>query len=173
MGCPASGSPPHVRGKAVRTTPGQPPAGKSISCSIPAEDCQDHPRVCGEKQVKVVEHCNKRGSPPHMRGKDSLRPAVASTMGITPAHAGKSTGCCKFSSRNQDHPRMCGEKFGKWSTKGRITGSPPYVRGKEQGQVMPGFAFGITPAYAGKRPVTRPLAVSDRDHPRMCGEKYC
>ena len=66
---------------------------------------------------------------------------------------------------------MCGEKFGKWSTKGRITGSPPYVRGKEQGQVMPGFAFGITPAYAGKRPVTRPLAVSDRDHPRMCGEK--
>ena len=66
---------------------------------------------------------------------------------------------------------MCGEKFGKWSTKGRITGSPPYVRGKEQGQVMPGFAFGITPAYAGKRPVTRPLAVSDRDHPRTCGEK--
>ena len=29
----------------------------------------DHPRVCGEKQVKVVEYHNKRGSPPRMRGK--------------------------------------------------------------------------------------------------------
>lgn len=66
---------------------------------------------------------------------------------------------------------MCGEKFGKWSTKGRITGSPPYVRGKEQQLTNAADQVRITPAYAGKRQPTTRCSKSQRDHPRVCGEK--
>ena len=30
----------------------------------------------------------------------------------------------------------------------------------------------ITPAYAGKRGTGEGVALDDRDHPRLCGEKY-
>ena len=66
---------------------------------------------------------------------------------------------------------MCGEKFGKWSTKGRITGSPPYVRGKEQQLTNAADQVRITPAYAGKRRCPRFRPGKIRDHPRTCGEK--
>ena len=45
------------------------------------------------------------------------------------------------------------------------------MRGKAQGQVMAGFAFGITPAHAGKRRSIGRLSQPTRDHPRVCGEK--
>ena len=45
-----------------------------------------------------------------MRGKDSLRPAVASTIGITPAYAGKSVVSFISFHHHMDHPRVCGEK---------------------------------------------------------------
>ena len=50
---------------------------------------------------------------------------------ITPACAGKSNLISLFSLPNQDHPRMCGEKFNIKSKGGVIIGSPPHVRGKE------------------------------------------
>ena len=46
------------------------------------------------------------------------------------------------------------------------------MRGKEvlrtEGLQYPG----ITPAYAGKRPLPKLRANTARDHPRVCGEKY-
>lgn len=74
---PSVGSPPRMRGKVlpdrgrvlgVGITPAC--AGKSRIRPRTAAAFGDHPRVCGEKQVKVVEYHNKRGSPPRMRGKD-------------------------------------------------------------------------------------------------------
>ena len=123
------GSPPHVRGKAVRTTPGQPPAGKSISCSIPAEDCQDHPRVCGEKKIHEV-FLTASGSPPHVRGKavGGLGPEMP--FRITPAHAGKRW-CRRVTVlASRDHPRTCGEKEVKTIVLFCKVGSPPHMRGK-------------------------------------------
>ena len=66
---------------------------------------------------------------------------------------------------------MCGEKSEKPSSGNPTQGSPPHVRGKEQGIEGLAVFLGITPAYAGKRsPGGRPPAPS-WDHPRIRGEK--
>ena len=70
---------------------------------------------------------------------------------ITPAHAGKSSGC--------GFPQAFHH------------GSPPHTRGKASCIGQPDVPAGITPAYAGKR---RPGAYSgprSSDHPHTRGEK--
>ena len=70
------GSPPRVRGKAVRgrkrhSRGGITPAcaGKSLHKSTGLILARDHPRVCGEKSSAVVSPCPAVGSPPRVRGK--------------------------------------------------------------------------------------------------------
>ena len=46
------------------------------------------------------------------------------------------------------------------------------MRGKVSLAFALGGRFGITPAYAGKRQRLRRYPQGDRDHPRVCGEKY-
>ena len=91
------GSPPRVRGKAhvclmtvisVGITPAC--AGKSRSVQGPAGSCGDHPRVCGEKELRKVTTLMGMGSPPRVRGKEELLQFVIGHTGITPACAGKS-----------------------------------------------------------------------------------
>ena len=91
-----TGSPPHVRGKAIalgfsidvlRITPAC--AGKSgcpLSCGC---IFWDHPRMCGEKHRRWCRARQRSGSPPHVRGKvfDWLR--RNGYLRITPACAGK------------------------------------------------------------------------------------
>ena len=50
-------------------------------------------------------------------------------------------------------------------------GSPPRVRGKAPGSSRLRPAVRITPACAGKSDVVLCFPSSDRDHPRVCGEK--
>ena len=66
---------------------------------------------------------------------------------------------------------MCGEKLSTTSTDIHPAGSPPRMRGKARQQVLVQFQAGITPAYAGRRHLSRRPAVCGADHPRMCGEK--
>ena len=91
------GSPPRVRGKgsAMRTTRAGTRitpacAGKSLSCGNEPDFSGDHPRVCGEK--KSVNHSEivAWGSPPRVRGKETLDVGSIGHAGITPACAGKS-----------------------------------------------------------------------------------
>ena len=70
---------------------------------------------------------------------------------ITPACAGKSTGCQNRRQSVQDHPRMCGEKLHADVFCNNCEGSPPHVRGK---------AGACTHGQA-----------RHWDHPRVCGEK--
>ena len=51
------------------------------------------------------------GSPPPMRGKEKSLERQCSENRITPAYAGKSSAFIRSSPVNQDHPRLCGEKF--------------------------------------------------------------
>ena len=71
------GSPPHVRGKdavkrhrsgCIGITPAC--AGKRLSFLFNPARYRDHPRMCGEKRIRL--HIGKFlvGSPPHVRGKD-------------------------------------------------------------------------------------------------------
>ena len=52
------------------------------------------------------------GSPPRMRGKESLHTPTCRNTGITPAYAGKSAYKNRLFLSGRDHPRVCGEKKG-------------------------------------------------------------
>ena len=74
-----SGSPPRMRGKGQcingagklpRITPAY--AGKSPTAKQRGILRRDHPRVCGEKPLPDPERIFQLGSPPRMRGKDTI-----------------------------------------------------------------------------------------------------
>ena len=91
-----SGSPPPMRGKAFyftsrfiigRITPAY--AGKSLLRSTKRLYNQDHPRLCGEKELCYDSTRPCLGSPPPMRGKDQAVKKSMERTRITPAYAGK------------------------------------------------------------------------------------
>ena len=91
------GSPPPMRGKALKTMPKQKRcritpayAGKSVQHVIIWLINRDHPRLCGEKPIIQVNIIYLIGSPPPMRGKELLKRRDVQEYRITPAYAGKS-----------------------------------------------------------------------------------
>ena len=127
-------------------------AGKSKRSGQLSRRQKDHPRACGEKPTCPGPASGRPGSPPRMRGKAQEILLCSPLSGITPAHAGKSTGTSTGASVSQDHPRVCGEKFEVCDLL--------FIGG------------GITPAYVGKSRFPSSKAPSRRDHPRVCGEKF-
>ena len=111
------GSPPPMRGKGFaplrfsaesRITPAY--AGKSWIPITQFFNIQDHPRLCGEKDLcRACVGC-RQGSPPPMRGKASGLQSDKLISRITPAYAGKSQRRLVVVCFGQDHPRLCGEK---------------------------------------------------------------
>ena len=90
------GSPPPMRGKAVCTrffqlgdgiTPAY--AGKRPFRGAILPECQDHPRLCGEKLTSSKIYGINSGSPPPMRGKGNGSESRKTCSRITPAYAGK------------------------------------------------------------------------------------
>ena len=106
-----------------------------------------------------------------MRGKAHFKQALLEHLGITPACAGKSTVVAVVVEDNKDHPRMCGEKMESAIVPTFQPGSPPHVRGKAAESSYTTTGCRITPACAGKRDRRSNSNPSNRDHPRMCGEK--
>ena len=106
-----------------------------------------------------------------MRGKAGKHRGHVPASRITPAYAGKSSRSPPRMTRTQDHPRVCGEKLDYSVYRTPDTGSPPRMRGKVEQLVTAGFTTGITPAYAGKRPISSIRWCGSWDHPRVCGEK--
>ena len=160
------GSPPRMRGKApmvwsLTGAPGITPAyaGKSCRRLERRSGKEDHPRMCGEKQIKGFKHDGHMGSPPRMRGKDSPENKEISGRGITPAYAGKRQMARKAGRTKPDHPRVCGEKPLPDPERIFQVGSPPRMRGKVPPHCCFCPAHGITPAYAGKSRATRPQSV--------------
>ena len=146
-------------------------AGKrALPCRWPYRR-RDHPRVCGEKCGLYLILLGITGSPPRMRGKVMGRACTCTRAGITPAYAGKRLGLCFFDGGREDHPRVCGEKATSQTKTEQVKGSPPRMRGKGENAATKAPATGITPAYAGKRFGPNLRTCSQRDHPRVCGEK--
>ena len=126
-------------------------AGKSSGRIGAVRQAGDHPRVCGEKILRMLTTQVTLGSPPRVRGKALQRNSSHSQEGITPACAGKSKSS---------------------TTTGKLgVGSPPRVRGKVPGVCKDLERVGITPAYAGKSNLHVLFHLKVRDHPRVCGEK--
>ena len=115
----------------------------------------------------------KKGSPPRMRGKGVKHRDGRVRVGITPAYAGKSRTLGTGGSGRRDHPRVCGEKGFCIRCTARMVGSPPRMRGKVYLLCLLPIRTGITPAYAGKSLAQCFVRFSLRDHPRVCGEKFC
>ena len=167
-----------MRGKAVgglgpempfRITPAH--AGKRDCPLVRMDFTWDHPRTCGEKGNPHCKVESKRGSPPHMRGKENIRINTASEARITPAHAGKSDRHRPHPRRTEDHPRTCGEKPALNPAAASALGSPPHMRGKERLSMKVLSRKGITPAHAGKSIRIVVTLKQLEDHPRTCGEK--
>ena len=132
---------------------------------------RDYPRVCGEKFRPGDTTNSLKGSPPRMRGKAILSCCHRSSVGITPAHAGKRPPAARWNSLAEGHPRMCGEKLPTVQQTEDIKGSPPRMRGKVLLAEPLCADVRITPAYAGKSGGHSLFVLSDGDHPRVCGEK--
>ena len=111
---------------------------------------EDHPRMCGENSVVPSSASSNKGSPPHVRGKPTIKSRLAQAMGITPACAGKTFVQALQISICQDHPRMCGENRHLSNVNLAGPGSPPHVRGKLESLGTIVGKLGITPACAGK-----------------------
>ncbi len=174
-----TGSPPRMRGKAVRDLRGLcrrgiTPAHAGKRCDIMGhrEVCGDHPRACGEKSIASACLFASAGSPPRMRGKGSGFAGYRLLPGITPAHAGKSLILQRHRQEQGDHPRACGEKFPLLCCRWCLLGSPPRMRGKVASNCTRRCLVGITPAHAGKSRYGNRGWNSARDHPRACGEKF-
>ena len=148
-------------------------AGKRALCFRTLSHMRDHPRVCGEKRSGKWPRHRWQGSPPRMRGKGGVIRYTNFVHRITPAYAGKSKIERRENRETRDHPRVCGEKSSSLNQKAYPSGSPPRMRGKVSLELVRGAAVGITPAYAGKSALSSVLPASWRDHPRVCGEKYC
>ena len=152
------GSPPHVRGKVGAPGCTTRPYGITPACAgkrrfhkHTSADHEDHPRMCGEK-ILNQEVCDElRGSPPHVRGKESDTDKASFASRITPACAGKRNTERGCKNGAKDHPRMCGEKVSFCISCSAIAGSPPHVRGKGANSKATLPYDRITPACAGKR----------------------
>ena len=134
-------------------------AGKSALAGAMQNHFRDHPRMCGEKRVRLAFICGIWGSPPHMRGKADSPSARFRIDGITPAHAGKRAGQHLAAAPQRDHPRTCGEKGISDFSGNYEDGSPPHMRGKANKAYSYTAGYGITPACAGKRSGPSPAAV--------------
>ena len=92
-----------------------------------------------------------------MRGKVCMNAKKDRYAGITPAYAGKRADFDWLMKDGKDHPRLCGEKPRSCKTSVSRPGSPPPMRGKDAFSSPSTSKVRITPAYAGKSPLTLPL----------------
>ena len=171
------GSPPHARGRRRapnttslrgRITPAC--AGKTTRIPDMVAIAQDHPRMRGEDRGRLWNEAMTVGSPPHARGRPVKDHGIRLSGGITPACAGKTGQRPRHTSVWRDHPRMRGEDRSKTTAYVCLAGSPPHARGRQTQGIHKPPRTGITPACAGKTPVSRPRWRRRRDHPRMRGE---
>ena len=146
-------------------------AGKTDVSRVGGQKNWDHPRMRGEDFWLILTDFFIVGSPPHARGRPTLRDIDIFSTGITPACAGKT--------RTSPYPQPFGN------------GSPPHARGRPAERIFSGKdtadhprmrgedfsarsppppTTGITPACAGKTPVAYGNKGRCMDHPRMRGE---
>ena len=91
------GSPPRVRGTALRCAGVQVDVGITPACAGNRTTWKDengntwdHPRVCGEQPIHLPLTNKYLGSPPRVRGTGSVIPFFLNPSRITPACAGNS-----------------------------------------------------------------------------------
>ena len=145
--------------------------GKSLGFPNPSKKLKDHPRIHGEKVLKVCQVLQAEGSPPHTRGKVFMHVNFLLLLRITPAYTGKREYKELIGYDVKDHPRIHGEKHSTYRRHLTIMGSPPHTRGKDKTTLQKYARTGITPAYTGKSLPFDECHPWLWDHPRIHGEK--
>ena len=171
------GSSPRVRGTPVHgveqiSRGGIIPAcaGNTRVVEVAAGLVGDHPRVCGEHCAVSFAWAASVGSSPRVRGTQCERQFIAAVLGIIPACAGNTIWLIRAPYTDRDHPRVCGEHYGRYSLPTASVGSSPRVRGTPTAVPTSRRRLGIIPACAGNTPRCSTCGWPDRDHPRVCGE---
>ena len=84
--------------------------GKVYSCHCGIFHIGITPAYAGKSREYFLGMKSEKGSPPPMRGKAEVFVVDAVFARITPAYAGKRSSFSMLNRREQDHPRLCGEK---------------------------------------------------------------
>ena len=108
-----------------------------------------------------------------MWGQRQTRQYIYKIHGITPALAGTTLTVLADNLCSWDHPRACGDNPVRIKQAERREGSPPRLRGQLGRQCLKRKPPGITPALAGTTLWILSAVISERDHPRACGDNYC
>ena len=152
-----TGSSPLTRGK-----PGTRMASPTFSGLIPAHagktPCpasshssrRAHPRSRGENDVLPLVGDGLAGSSPLTRGKRVRADKPGKTIGLIPAHAGKTMAPPGASAGSWAHPRSRGENLIVTCARASDEGSSPLTRGKPSARAISPGTNGLIPAHAGK-----------------------
>ena len=92
----------------------------------------------------------RNGSSPLTRGKPCGVGVAASSVGLIPAHAGKTSFILRAMIFSPAHPRSRGENRSDAKARFNIAGSSPLTRGKQASEDTEFWAAGLIPAHAGK-----------------------
>ena len=152
-----AGSSPLTRGKrrrcwsafqSVRLIPAH--AGKTRGKGGSPRRGTAHPRSRGENRRGVFRFCGLGGSSPLTRGKHADAVGPTGTIGLIPAHAGKTKESKFIVVPSGAHPRSRGENRPLQAGTRRYHGSSPLTRGKldRSGADLRGDR--LIPAHAGK-----------------------
>ena len=120
-----------------------------------------HPRSRGENDCHVSRPRSETGSSPLTRGKPCCSLTTLVSIGLIPAHAGKTIGARTWPPPRPAHPRSRGENWATCVRRSKQGGSSPLTRGKLgecRGVDGPG---GLIPAHAGK--TFGPYPADDRE----------
>ena len=122
--------------------------------------------------MKPDTWANHSGSSPLTRGKPDKTGVVAPTVGLIPAHAGKTTISKLLPTENRAHPRSRGENLAEGEVGCNRIGSSPLTRGKltRRDSDVPGR--GLIPAHAGKTLCGFSPSSTNPAHPRSRGENF-
>ena len=133
---PNLGSSPRMRGTPERrfSTGGNmgiiPAYAGNTDCQrSPLARPRDHPRVCGEHDMMVINSLEDLGSSPRMRGTLRQTDLPSGHVGIIPAYAGNTSLMGFTAPCPRDHPRVCGEHLYPTIFDDSIMGSSPRMRG--------------------------------------------
>ena len=130
------GSSPHVRGTRPRGASGRDEDGIIPACAgntligcCPSSCMGDHPRMCGEHNIRPDGFSRPPGSSPHVRGTPRVVGSRDGFPGIIPTCAGNTSRRTLSTTARWDHPRMCGEHSSVGVSMYTLSGSSPHVRG--------------------------------------------
>ena len=107
-----------------------------------------------------------------MRGKHPDRRSTVGTVGLIPAHAGKTASGLRNPTETWAHPRACGENADPYYSQWSAEGSSPRMRGKQHHFNVFPFYSGLIPAHAGKTSARFAESTNPRgSSPRMRGKR--